>query len=104
MRWKLRRLACLATTTGRALLVGLHRRHRLAGFAVITAVICSTNTSLADEGGVSFWIPGLYGSLAAVQQVPGWAVGIVDSLESGERVGEMSPRRAKSRSTESEDR
>ena len=30
--------------------------------------------SLADEGGVSFWLPGFYGSLAAVpQQQPGWS-------------------------------
>ena len=30
--------------------------------------------SLADEGGVSFWLPGIYGSLAAVPQAaPGWA-------------------------------
>jgi hypothetical protein len=27
----------------------------------------------ADEGGVSFWIPGFFGSLAATQQVPGWS-------------------------------
>jgi hypothetical protein len=26
----------------------------------------------ADEGGVSFWLPGLYGSLAAAPQQPGW--------------------------------
>jgi hypothetical protein len=32
----------------------------------------------ANEGGVSFWFPGLYGSLAAVPQVPGGAVGFVD--------------------------
>jgi hypothetical protein len=30
--------------------------------------------SLADEGGVSFWLPGLYGSLAAVPTAPGWSV------------------------------
>ena len=35
-------------------------------------------TARADEGGVSFWIPGLYGSMAATPQVPGWAVGIVN--------------------------
>jgi hypothetical protein len=29
--------------------------------------------SLADEGGVSFWLPGLFGSLAAVPQQPGWS-------------------------------
>src|SRR5262249_4907864 len=34
------------------------------------------NASLADEGGVSFWLPGLYGSLAAVPaSAPGWALG-----------------------------
>jgi hypothetical protein len=27
----------------------------------------------ADEGGVSFWIPGLFGSLAAAPQQPGWS-------------------------------
>lgn len=27
----------------------------------------------ADEGGVSFWLPGIYGSLAALPQQPGWA-------------------------------
>jgi len=29
------------------------------------------NTAAADEGGVSFWIPGLFGSLAATPQQPG---------------------------------
>jgi hypothetical protein len=28
----------------------------------------------ADEGGVSFWIPGFFGSLAATPQVPGWSL------------------------------
>jgi hypothetical protein len=41
-------------------------------------IVCSASISSADEGGVSFWIPGLYGSLAAAPQVPGWAVGIID--------------------------
>jgi hypothetical protein len=27
----------------------------------------------ADEGGVSFWLPGLYGSLAAAPGTPGWS-------------------------------
>ena len=30
--------------------------------------------ALADEGGVSFWIPGFFGSLAAVPQQPGWSL------------------------------
>jgi hypothetical protein len=58
-----------------------HPRVRLrlvtALFAAAT-IASSADTSLADEGGVSFWFPGLYGSLAAVPQVPGWAVGIID--------------------------
>jgi hypothetical protein len=29
--------------------------------------------AVADEGGVSFWLPGTYGSLAAVPAVPGWS-------------------------------
>jgi hypothetical protein len=33
----------------------------------------SPAVSLADEGGVSFWLPGLFGSLAATPQQPGWA-------------------------------
>lgn len=28
----------------------------------------------ADEGGVSFWLPGLFGSLAAVPVTPGWSL------------------------------
>jgi hypothetical protein len=46
-------------------------------FAFI-AIVCAPSVSRADEGGVSFWIPGLYGSLAAAPQVPGWAIGFVN--------------------------
>ena len=42
------------------------------------AIVYSQGVALADEGGVSFWIPGLYGSLAAAPQVPGWAVGLIN--------------------------
>jgi hypothetical protein len=31
----------------------------------------------ADESGVSFWLPGQFGSLAAVPQTPGWSLGAV---------------------------
>jgi hypothetical protein len=40
-------------------------------FFALAAFACSTNTSRADEGGLGFWFPGLFGSLAAVPQVPG---------------------------------
>jgi hypothetical protein len=31
------------------------------------------NLALADEAGVSFWLPGQYGSFAAVPSTPGWS-------------------------------
>ena len=37
------------------------------------AVTVSQEPSRADEGGVSFWVPGQFGSLAAVPAQPGWA-------------------------------
>jgi hypothetical protein len=31
----------------------------------------------ADESGVSFWFPGLYGSLSATSTPPGWAMAAI---------------------------
>jgi hypothetical protein len=31
----------------------------------------------ADESGVSFWLPGQFGSLAAAPQVPGWSAAVI---------------------------
>jgi hypothetical protein len=56
----------------------LSNRSRFVAMALALAIVAPTSSgSLADEGGVSFWLPGLFGSLAAAPQVPGWAVGIV---------------------------
>jgi hypothetical protein len=44
---------------------------------------------MADEGGVSFWLPGLFGSLAAVPQQAGWSLSTVywhDSVTAGSDV------------------
>jgi hypothetical protein len=50
-------------------------RFRLAtAFFGVAAITYSTNISLADEGGISFWIPGFFGSLAATPQQPGWSL------------------------------
>src|SRR5437762_3819583 len=66
-------------TANRKLLVRLNVHTFLTtAFFAFASFACSTNPSLADEGGVSFWFPGLYGSLAAAPQVPGWAIGIID--------------------------
>ena len=49
-------------------------RFRLATALLCIAACCSTNAALADEGGVSFWVPGFFGSLAATPQVPGFSI------------------------------
>ena len=41
------------------------------------ALVGAPNTATADEGGVSFWLPGTYGSLAAVPLQPGWSFATV---------------------------
>ena len=37
----------------------------------------SAQFAYADEAGVSFWLPGQLGSLAAVPATPGWSLGTV---------------------------
>src|SRR5262249_62068869 len=48
----------------------------VASIAVLAlAAFASTpRSALADEGGVSFWLPGFFGSLAAAPQQPGWSL------------------------------
>ena len=41
--------------------------------AGLTAAVLAPQRASADEGGISFWLPGLFGSLAAAPGVPGWA-------------------------------
>ena len=57
--------------------VGTQNRRWIRAFAVgaLTCVMgLASQTAMADEGGVSFWIPGFFGSLAAVPQQPGWSL------------------------------
>jgi hypothetical protein len=53
-------------------------RHCAVAALTFAALASTSNNSRADEGGVGFWLPGLYGSLAAAPQVPGWAIALVD--------------------------
>jgi hypothetical protein len=54
------------------------RRTTILG-AAAGAVLCtlisagSPTPALADEGGLSFWLPGTFGSLAATPGTPGWS-------------------------------
>ena len=47
----------------------------LAGIALAAAM--APINAHADEGGVSFWLPGQFGSLAAVPGEPGWSLAAV---------------------------
>jgi hypothetical protein len=63
----------------------------LAGVLAAGAIAMTLSSAKADEGGVSFWVPGLFGSLAAVPQPqPGWALGTIyyhTSVSAGADVG-----------------
>ena len=50
----------------------------LVALAVVLGIaISAPRIARADEGGVSFWLPGLYGSLAAAPLMPGWSFATV---------------------------
>ncbi|HYI27024.1 MAG TPA: phenol degradation protein meta, partial [Bradyrhizobium sp.] len=51
---------------------------RVIDYAVVAAVlVLCPNVSHADQGGSSFWFPGQFASLAAMQQTPGWALTVI---------------------------
>ena len=55
---------------------------RLRSFSLGAATIAAglalcPGISRADESGISFWVPGLYGSLAATPATPGWSVATI---------------------------
>src|SRR5215472_6611377 len=47
---------------------------RAAAGAAAVVIAAASQMALADEGGVSFWVPGQFGSLAATPLGPGWTV------------------------------
>src|SRR5215831_14682819 len=52
------------------------RSHATSSALIVGAVAlaCLAGAARADEGGVSFWLPGFFGSLAAAPQQPGWSL------------------------------
>ena len=48
-----------------------------AGCAAIAAMMLPAAGARADEGGVSFWVPGFFGSLASTPQQPGWSLATI---------------------------
>lgn len=61
--------------------------------AILASTCLAGRPSFADEGGVSFWLPGEFGSLAAAPQVPGWALGIINIYESEQGSGAVAAAR-----------
>lgn len=49
-------------------------RRQLYVGAIAALLTLPGQAARADEGGVSFWVPGLFGSLAAVPTTPGWTL------------------------------
>ena len=45
--------------------------------AAVVCILLWSAAAVADEGGASFWLPGQFGSLAAVPVEPGWSLGAV---------------------------
>ena len=46
----------------------------MASALALAAVVLAPVLAKADQGGVSFWIPGFFGSLAAAPEQPGWSL------------------------------
>jgi hypothetical protein len=49
-------------------------RHCAVAALAFAALATTSNNSRADEDGVSFWLPGFFGSLASTPQQPGWSL------------------------------
>ena len=54
--------------------ISVHRRRLGVAVIAMASAITFSDCASADESGVSFWIPGLFGSLAATPQQPGWSL------------------------------
>jgi hypothetical protein len=48
--------------------------YRCLALAALAIAAISPQRAVADEGGVSFWLPGQYGNFAAVAPTPGWSL------------------------------
>ena len=57
----------------------LHSQFLVAAVLLALATLIATaKISRADENGISFWIPGFFGSLAATPQQPGWSLATIN--------------------------
>jgi hypothetical protein len=56
---------------------------------LLGAVLTAPTSALADEGGVGFWLPGLFGSLAAAPLQPGMSVAAINYYDSVHAGGDV---------------
>lgn len=61
----------------------------LAVVTTAAAIAIAPRPALADQGGVSFWVPGLFGSFAASPLVPGWSMATIYYHTSVEASGNL---------------
>jgi len=66
---------------------------RMAMALVVCAALALPGAARADEGGVSFWLPGLFGSLAAVPAQPGWSFAAINYFTSVQGSGAVAAAR-----------
>jgi hypothetical protein len=64
----------LAAAKGARPISAHRRRLGIAAIVLAPAIMFFSQCALADESGVSFWVPGFFGSLAAAPQQPGWSL------------------------------
>src|SRR5258708_37454188 len=57
--------------------------------ALLGGLLTAPTAVLADENGMSFWLPGLFGSLAAAPLQPGWAITAMEYYDSVRAGGDV---------------
>jgi len=68
----------------------IHSARYALAIAGAAAIFVAARPALADESGISFWLPGNFGSLAAAPGVPGWAFATIyyhTTVSAGSGVG-----------------
>jgi hypothetical protein len=46
-------------------------------FFALSLIGAGVYPAVADQGGIGYWLPGSFGSLAATPQEPGWSMGVI---------------------------
>jgi len=69
-------------------------RGMVALAALLGTMLIPLSASRADQGGISFWLPGAFGSMAAVPGHPGWSLGTIYLHSSTSAGGDVAASRA----------